>query len=140
MYLIFELYSVGRQHIFPLFDEFVKWGCDKSPTFAFWNMFLDATSVMLLNIRAEREGNWKLHLHTTLFMIPYYFVANRNNYSRWAPPYLLDMLKLPDDIKAAFEEGQFSVKRPNGRCNGIWSDMGTETTIIRDAKEESCVV
>ncbi|MES9879249.1 MAG: hypothetical protein ABW185_00005 [Sedimenticola sp.] len=134
------LHNAFQQHMFPLFDLFVEWACKESPTFRYWNMFLDAASIMLLNIRAERQGNWQMHLHTTRLMIPYYFAANRSNYSRWTPLYLLDMAQLPPEIKTAFQEGQFTVRRRAGRFNGIWSDMGTETTIIRDAKGDSGVI
>lgn len=103
-------------------------------------MFLEAAKILLLNNRAERDGLWGLHLSTTAKMIPYFFVANRNNYSRWAPLYLLDMLQLPDYIEDAFRRGNFSVRRAPGKFNGIWSDMGTETTVIRDAKGDSGII
>ena len=50
------------------------------------------------------------------------------------------MLELPDEVKTAFDNGQFSVRQTTGRFNGICSDMGTEKTIIRDAKGDSGIV
>jgi hypothetical protein len=37
-------------------------------------------------------------------MLPYFFITNRTNYSRWMPVYILDMLELPAEIKSAFEK------------------------------------
>jgi hypothetical protein len=62
------------------------------------------------------------------------FIANRVNYSRWLPVYLLDKHFLPPDVQAAFESGQFAICQKPGKFNGIWSDMATEKTVIRDSK------
>ena len=90
--------------------------------------------ILIRNIRAEREGNWSLRLSTVLEITPYLFATDRTNYSRWVPIYLLDMSDLPRAVKLAFENGQFSVRRAPGSFNGVWSDMGVESTVIRDAR------
>jgi hypothetical protein len=61
-------------------------------------------------------------------------------YSRWMPVYILDMLELPAEIKSAFEKGEFSIRQTSGSFNGIWSDMGTEKTIIKDLKGSGGIV
>ena len=38
--------------------------------------------IMMRFIRAEREGNWPLHLHATWEMLPYFFAAGHVNYAR----------------------------------------------------------
>ena len=73
-------------------------------------------------------------------MLPYFFITNRTNYSRWMPVYILDMLELPAEIKSAFEKGEFSIRQTSGSFNGIWSDMGTEKTIIKDLKGSGGIV
>lgn len=123
----------------PLLNEFREQGSAQSPTFRYWIMFLEAAQLLLLNIRAEREGDWQLHLHSFTKMIPYYFATNRPNYARWSCVYILDMIQLPDDVKDAFEAGQFAIYRSNNQFNGIWSDMAVESTVIRDAKSASGV-
>ena len=40
-----------------------------SPTFKFWDMFLHAVEVMLINIRAEGDGGWQLHLQSVSSML-----------------------------------------------------------------------
>ena len=50
------------------------------------------------------------------------------------PVYILNMLELPAEIKSAFEKGEFFIRQTSGSFNGVWSDMGTEKTIIKDSK------
>jgi hypothetical protein len=50
------------------------------------------------------------------------------------------MLELPVEIKSAFEKGEFSIRQTSGSFNGIWSDMGTEKTIIKDSKGSGGIV
>ena len=75
------------QHVLSLFKQFKKWGETQSPTFAYCVMLLDSVQLMLLSIRSERQSNWTLHMHTVASMLPYFFVTNRTNYSRWIPDF-----------------------------------------------------
>ena len=103
-------------------------------------MFLVAVQIMLSNVRAEREGDWSAHLMSSSKMLPYFFIINRTIYSRWMPVYILDMLELPAEIKSAFEKGEFFIRQTSGSFNGVWSDMGTEKTIIKDSKGSGGIV
>jgi hypothetical protein len=73
-------------------------------------------------------------------MLPYLFVANRVNYSRYLPVYILDILDLHQDVKSAFESGQFAIRQKSGKFNGVWSDMATEKTVIIDSKGRGGIV
>ena len=117
-----ELSVLLLKYVVPLLIKFKEFGRVHSPTFKYLDMFLDAEHIMLLNIRAEREGNWALHLHTVAAMLPYFFSTNRTNYARWVPVYILEMLDIPENVRSALEDGQFSVREIPGRFNGIWSD------------------
>ncbi|CAC5392868.1 unnamed protein product [Mytilus coruscus] len=121
-------------------NEFREWGGHVSPTFRYWDMLLQALEIMLINIRAERNGLWSLHLHSIFSMLPYFFVTNKNNYSRWTPVYLLDMLNLPTEAEGLFSMGFFSVRQKVGSFNGVWSDMATEKTVIKDSKGDGGIV
>ena len=50
------------------------------------------------------------------------------------------MLERPAEIKSAFKKGEFSIRQTSGSFNGIWSDMGTEKTIIKDSKGSGGIV
>ena len=67
----------------PLFTQFRKQGCTNSPVFQFWNMSLEVVKMLFWNIRVEREGNWALHMHTQVTMLPFVFAANCINYAHW---------------------------------------------------------
>jgi hypothetical protein len=56
------------------------------------------------------------------------------------PVYILDMLELPAEIKSAVEKGEFYIRQTSGSFNGIWGDMGTEKTIIKDSKGSGGIV
>jgi hypothetical protein len=60
-----------------------------------------------------------MHLSSIASMLPYLFVANRVNYSRYLPVYILDMLDLHHDVKSAFESGQFAICQKPGKFNGV---------------------
>lgn len=39
--------------------------------------------IMMLFVRAEREGDWPLHLAAVTMMIPYFFASSHANYARY---------------------------------------------------------
>ena len=51
------------------------------------------------------------------------------------PVYILDMLSLPPEVAESFESGQFTIRQKPSCFNGIWSEMATEKTVIRDSKD-----
>ena len=104
------------------------------------DMPLDAVQLMLLNIGSEQQGNWTLHMHTVAYILLHIFVTNRTNYFRWIPVYLLEMSQIPLDIQTAFEGGEFSFTEIPGSFNGIWSDIATEKTVIKNAKGDGGIV
>lgn len=136
-----SLSSKIEQELLPQLDTFIEYGSQKSPTFQFWIKFLTSVHIMLANIRAEREGDWDMHLSTQVSMLPYFFIADRQNYSRWGTLYAIEMLtSLPDAVSEAFAEGQFTVRQTPGGFKGVWSDMAVETSIIRDSKSDSGII
>ncbi|CAC5405606.1 unnamed protein product [Mytilus coruscus] len=50
------------------------------------------------------------------------------------------MLNLPEETYSAFMSGKFPVRQKSGVFNGIWSDMATEKTIIKDSKGSGGIV
>lgn len=131
---VHDLQDLVQLYLEPLLERFIQHSSSKSPTFQFWNTFLQAIHIMLLNTKAVRTGDWELSLQSQSQMLPYIFVSDKMNYSRWLPVYLLEMIHLPDDLKTVFRTGQFSVRQKPGKFNSLWSDMGTEKTVIKDSK------
>lgn len=52
---------------------------------SFWLMYVDVVETLLGLIRADREGDWNLHLASTRKMIPWCFAMEKTNYARYVP-------------------------------------------------------
>ena len=52
--------------------------------FAFWMSYIDMVEDVVLGLlRASREGDWELHIHTIRSMIPWCFAYDKINYARY---------------------------------------------------------
>ena len=68
----------------------------------------------MMYVRAEREGDWPLHLLATNEMIPYFVAVSHFDYARYGLHYLRSMKKLPEPIFSKFMEGAH-IMRPQVR-------------------------
>ena len=74
---------------------------------------MDMIHLMLLLIRAEREGNWNLHLDILRDMLSWMTIYDHVNYARWGVIYLVDMMQLENtapNVYIEFAAGNFVVK------------------------------
>ena len=101
----------------------------KNPNHAFWLQYLQLVEILLSFIRANRDGDWLLHLTLFEAMLPSLTIYDHLNYARWGPVYLADMKGLPKTAPDVYEEflaGNFVVKRHSGRFNQVPVDQATE--------------
>ena len=91
-------------------------------------------------IRAEREGNFPLHVATLKAMHPYYFAAGRANYARAVSSYLMSIECLPVDMFKGLVEGNHAMRHKKGIWNGISSDMFIESTFMRYGHSKTRVI
>ena len=104
----------------------------KSRTTKMWvDALIKPVFVMMLYVRAEREGDWPLHLHAVKLMLPYFFASGHINYARYGLYYLQSMESLPENVLKHFMNGSHVMRHVQGLWNGIWSDMFIETTFMR---------
>ena len=100
--------------------------------------------LLLRFIRAEREGNWKLHLETTVEMIPHFFSMDRTNCSRWLQVYIMDMYQLEEtapDVHHEFMNGNHPVSRSSSQpFNQVWTDMALEQSVNLDSKTKGGII
>ena len=90
-------------------------------------------------IRAERSGDWSLHLNATAGMMPFFCTMDRMKYSRWPPIYLADMNSLPERHPVVFEEimnGNHAVSRSKQAFAQFWTDMALQQSINLDSKRK----
>ena len=83
---------------------------------------------MMTYIRAEREGDWLLHVYCVKAMMPYFFAAGHQNYARLGLVYLRTIENLPENY---FLKGKHVMRHIKGLWNSIWSDMFIESTFMR---------
>ena len=95
---------------------------------------IDPVFLMMKYLRAEREGEFGLHLYCCQKMIPYFFAAGHWNYARDGIVYLRSMQRMPTELLKQFMKGEHVVRLKEGRFNGIWSDMAIESTYMKVGK------
>ena len=112
------------------FDAFKDFQSRISQTFNLWNQYIKMVHIMRNFIRAERIGDWELHLEAVTHMLPYFFAYDRTSYSRWTSVYLIDMRNLKytaPEVYQEFQSGNHPVKRSdNSTFYQAWTDMGLE--------------
>lgn len=131
------------QNVMNDFTDFKKTLSAKSETAKFWTEFIDMVHIVRDLIRADREGNWYLHLHTVQALLPLFCIFDRTNYARWCSLYLEDMRRLPETAPEVYEmfcKGKFVVKRTHGKFKAVGADMCLEQTINRSQKGTSGII
>ena len=106
------------------FNKFISARSKTSETFHYWDNFVKMVSSLLDLVRADREGNWNLHISAVKEIM--FIIFDRTNYTRWCSVYLEDMQNLPEiapDVYKAFMDGIFSVKRTPGEFNSVGTDV-----------------
>ena len=138
--LLEPLISYGKTTVSELEDELEK--VRQSRTGRLWTDCL-ITPVMIIHhyIRAEREGDWLLHMYALKKMIPYFFAAHHNNYARYISWHVLEMTSsLPQSILLAFLRGEHVCRHRNGIWNSVFLDQFGEQTYIRYGKSKGGLV
>lgn len=102
--------------------------------------FIKPVLLILLYIRAEREGEFALHLYACEKMMPYFFAAGHWNYARDGLLYLQRMERLPSKPLERFRKGEHVIHLKEGMWNGIWSDMAIETTYMKIGKGQTGII
>ena len=91
---------------------------------AFWMSYMDRVEGIVLGLlRASREGDWDLHLHSVGMMIPWCFAYDKVNYARYLTPYFAQMTNLDQtnpEVQRAFKTGSFF--RTVVQQQSLWSD------------------
>ena len=79
--------------------------------------------ILLLFIRAQRNGVWSLHIYAFQRMLPLFMRYDHTNYARWGTIYLNEMHQLSAEVQEEFESGNFIVKRASLNFNQVDPDQ-----------------
>ena len=140
---IFSEFKHSLSDLLKDFHEFIVLRCEESEMFAYWNNVLILIDLMNDLIRADRTGNWSLHLQTIHKLQPLFHVFDRTNYARWCNVYLEDMLTLQTtapEVFKNFEDGRFTVKRSSVPFTSVATDQALEQTINRTSKSSGGII
>ncbi|XP_070180366.1 uncharacterized protein [Littorina saxatilis] len=106
------------------------------PTAALWIQYMDMVDILRKFLKAERTGNWDLHLSTVHEMMPFMAAAGHNLYTKSLHLYLQDMLQLKEthkDVYQSFQAGHHvvlmrSLKTTGGLTRGRGMTEAQRTT------------
>ncbi|KAG0714324.1 hypothetical protein GWK47_014367 [Chionoecetes opilio] len=126
---IIEQTPITRKHdLMSILEELTS----RSKTTKIWvDILIKPVFIMMMFIRAEREGDWPLHLEAFTLMMPYFYAAGHVHYARYGLFYLRSMETLPTKVLDLFMKGEHVLRHIPGIWNGIWSDMYIEITFMR---------
>ncbi|KAG0712998.1 hypothetical protein GWK47_017209 [Chionoecetes opilio] len=137
--LLSMMIHVNEEKSFDMFAKYLHFLRTKHGDLArFWMMYIDMVETLLGLIRADREGDWMLHLACVRRVIPWCFAMNKVNYARYLPVYYAQMTQLHEtcpELYRHFNQGYFSVQlRPGNPFARIAVDQTTEETVNKDTQ------
>ena len=106
-------------------------------TATLWLQYLEMVDILRRFLKAERTGNWRVHLQSVREMLPYFAAAGHKLYAKSAYVYLQTMTMLPEthpDVHQTFEEGYQVVRRSDRYWGGLFTDLIIEQVLMRSVK------
>jgi hypothetical protein len=125
----FEKYKTQNENSDIVMHDWIKEMNKSRSLFQYWSMIIDLELLMLIFVRALREGDFLLYKEALGEILPYMFSLDHVNYARWLTVHLRDMLELESkaqDVAQAFQNGQFTIKKTNREFNFIAIDQARE--------------
>ena len=112
--VLFSIFNQNCDGILCDYETFIWKRSNESPLFKYGTNVLALIQLLRYIIRANRTGDWLLHVETTKKLLPIFHIFDWTNYVRWGSLYLQDILKLLENKKELYDEfilGNFTVKR-----------------------------
>lgn len=102
-----------------------------------WLQYLEMVRLVRQFIKAERTGNWKLHLQTVLDMLPYFAASGHNNYLKSGYLYVQEMIalgKTNPNVEKLFLSGLHVIRCSDIFWAGLSADLVIEQVFMRSMK------
>ena len=99
------------------------------PHFHFWYLILHLELVVMIYVKAIREGNFLLYIDALTKLVPWFFALDHTHYSRWIPVHLRDMVRLEvahPYVYSQFMKGNFTVNKTTHSFSAIALDHAHE--------------
>ena len=98
-----------------LLHRYQEFLAEKSPTARLWLQYLEYVNTLKIFIRAERIGDWNLHLIAINKMLNLFAATGHINYAKSSRLYLQLMMQLPSDYpwlyQCFIEKGYHTIRR-----------------------------
>lgn len=112
---------------------------ERSPTAKLWLQYIEYIGILKLFIRAERTGNWSLHLLAVTKMLNLFAATGHINYAKSARFYVqLMQFDLPSEHpwlhQCFINKGYHTVRRSSRYWGGLWTDLVIEQVMMRSIK------
>jgi len=105
-----------------------------SRTAKYWIQYMEYMQVLKDFIRAERTGNWYLHIQSVAKMVNLFAGTGHINYAKCARLYLQQMLELEAKFPWVYGkfaiEGYHTVRRSDRYWGGLWTDLTIEQVMM----------
>ncbi|MCG8032822.1 MAG: hypothetical protein JAZ03_11695, partial [Candidatus Thiodiazotropha taylori] len=108
-----------------------------SRTATLWLQYMEMVDILRRFLKAERTGNWALHLQSVHDMLPYFAASGHNLYAKSAYLYLQMMQALPEthpELYDKFTQGFHVVRRSDRYWAGLSTDLIIEQVLMRSVK------
>ena len=108
-----------------------------SGTSTLWLQYMKMLDILRQFIKAEKMGNWQLHLKSTYEMLSYFAASGHNLYTKSAYIYLQIMCKIEEthpEVYEAFMRGHHVLRRFDHFWAGLSTDLVTEQVLMRSVK------
>ena len=121
-----------------LLHRYQEFLAEKSPTARLWLQYLEYVNTLKIFIRAERIGDWNLHLIAIKKMLNLFAATGHINYAKSSRLYLQLMMQLPSDCpwlyQCFIEKGYHTICRSSRFWAGLWTDLTIEQVMMRSIK------
>ena len=87
-----------------IFESFKSQAREESHIFAFWEQYCEMVKGLLQLFKAERTGNWDLHLSALVSLTSHFFSMDRPYYVQWLPVYIEGMRQLQSKHPKVYDE------------------------------------
>lgn len=127
------------ERLLAAFDEALLALFNKSRMGRLWVTYMRGVEVMKLFVRAERSGDWLLHLHSVQEMLPYFSAANHLHYFKSTLLYLqhidnIESRMSPFEWEKFTKKGFFTIRLTDKFWSGLWTDLTIEQKLMRAVK------
>jgi hypothetical protein len=107
-------------------NDWIQEQSREHPQFAYWETVIKLERLLMMLLKAQREGNYPLYLEALIGIVPWMFVTDHYNYARWMSVHISDLenlkVKCPD-VDRKFHNGLFVTQKAKQRFSMLAHDQ-----------------